>query len=279
MDGMTQPTQHNQCGACKLFFDDEGEVFSHECQGIAAQVADMQRAFDAKFETRKSNFGGGTTTLPRTNAFVAPTGRPTPRSAPDGPKMMTQKQSDFIRKLLAEREGQMAAENIRATLNMHRERRTLSSLIASDAISKLLSLPKGVCTVQQAELDLAQKQNDKGVVSGGGTPTIPQSTVLAGRYALVGADSITKFYSVDTPTEGRWAGRTFVSVWASDEKHPIRNAEVRSQIIAEIAKDPKEALLRFGREIGKCGRCGRTLTDQTSREYGLGPVCKAKEGW
>lgn len=32
----------------------------------------------------------------------------------------------------------------------------------------------------------------------------------------------------------------------------------------------------FGREIGKCGRCGRHLTDETSRAIGLGSDCASK---
>lgn len=43
--------------------------------------------------------------------------------------------------------------------------------------------------------------------------------------------------------------------------------------------DPKEAMLRFGREIGSCGHCGRTLTNDESRAYGIGPVCRKGKGW
>lgn len=235
----------------------------------------QQAEFSERFITRKSNFGVGTTTLPAPNAFVAPSGKPTPRSAPPATwKMMTERQSKFIRSLLAERTGQMAAENIRKQLNTRRENGTLTSAAASSYIDQLLRLPKGACTIAEAEQQtLSQPKNTSGVVSRGGMPTVPVPVVEAGRYAIVGADGVVKFYSVDCPTEGRWAGRTFVSVWASDEKHPIRNAAVRTQILADIASDPKEALLRFGREIGKCGRCGRTLTDEQSRADGIGPVC------
>lgn len=46
-----------------------------------------------------------------------------------------------------------------------------------------------------------------------------------------------------------------------------------------IAAGPKEAMLRFGREIGSCGHCGRTLTNDESRAYGIGPVCRKGKGW
>ena len=37
-----------------------------------------------------------------------------------------------------------------------------------------------------------------------------------------------------------------------------------------------EAMSLYGREIGKCGRCGRHLTDEVSRALGLGPECASK---
>src|SRR5688500_6062232 len=46
-----------------------------------------------------------------------------------------------------------------------------------------------------------------------------------------------------------------------------------------IAADPKTALLRFGQELGSCGHCGRDLTNQESREFGIGPTCRKNKGW
>jgi hypothetical protein len=37
-----------------------------------------------------------------------------------------------------------------------------------------------------------------------------------------------------------------------------------------------EAMLTFGREVGQCGRCGRSLTDEASRMRGVGPECASK---
>lgn len=102
--------------------------------------------------------------------------------------------------------------------------------------------------------------------------------VEAGHYA-VEVDGTLKFYVVDRPTDGRWAGFTFLSVQASDEKHPIKHRQTKAAILALIAADPKEAMLRYGREIGRCGHCNRTLTDETSRGLGIGPVCRAKLSW
>lgn len=42
------------------------------------------------------------------------------------------------------------------------------------------------------------------------------------------------------------------------------------------AAGPMEALKRFGRELGVCGDCGRSLTDEVSRSEGRGPICRNK---
>jgi Family of unknown function (DUF6011) len=104
--------------------------------------------------------------------------------------------------------------------------------------------------------------------------------IRAGRYAVEDPDDgVLKFYHVDRPTDGRWKGYTFLKVRASDTLYPIRDRQHMHRIMVEIGKNPKEAMLRFGREIGACGHCGRTLTNEESREYGIGPICRGKMGW
>lgn len=102
--------------------------------------------------------------------------------------------------------------------------------------------------------------------------------VPAGRYAVDTEEGHLAFYRVDRPTEGAWAGRTFVKVQASDELHPVRGGAAAS-VLHKIAVDPAAASLRYGREIGSCGVCGRTLTDEDSRARGIGPICAEKTGW
>lgn len=104
------------------------------------------------------------------------------------------------------------------------------------------------------------------------------SAVPSGRYAVESETGELRFYKVDNVTEGKWAGRTFVSVQASDDMHPVRGAAGQA-ILAKIAVDPKAAMLRYGMEIGSCGHCGRTLTNTESRAAGIGPQCRAKMAW
>lgn len=102
------------------------------------------------------------------------------------------------------------------------------------------------------------------------TGTLPE--LKRARYAIE-VDGVWKFYQVDKPTEGRWAGYTFVKVQASDDTYPVRDREARAVILEAIAANPEEALANYGRQIGSCGICGRTLTDPDSIERGIGPIC------
>jgi hypothetical protein len=93
-----------------------------------------------------------------------------------------------------------------------------------------------------------------------------------GRYA-VEEDGTLKFFRV---TNGRKPGYVFLNVQASDEWYPVRNVTRIREVLAIIAKDPKAAMVRYGHELGECGKCGRTLTDEASRAAGIGPICAAK---
>lgn len=110
------------------------------------------------------------------------------------------------------------------------------------------------------------------------TPQTQVPAVPDGRYAIDVDDEV-HFYKVNTPDQGRWAGRTFVDRQSSDNLYPVRDPAARTRVLTEIAKDPSKASRRYGRLIGACGVCGRTLTDEDSRRAGIGPVCAAKQGW
>jgi hypothetical protein len=101
--------------------------------------------------------------------------------------------------------------------------------------------------------------------------------VDAGSYALE-MEGTVKFYQVDRPTEGKWKGWTFLSVQASDDRYPIKNKTTKHHILSLIAANPREAMERYGRELGQCGHCHRTLTSEW-RLRGIGPVCAKNLGW
>ncbi|QFP94663.1 hypothetical protein I5G59_gp43 [Mycobacterium phage LilMcDreamy] len=111
---------------------------------------------------------------------------------------------------------------------------------------------------------------------------VSADVVPAGRYAVETEDGATNglaFYKVDRPTEGRWAGYTFVKLMVSDDEQrlPIKTQQAVLRKIA--AAGAAAASARYGQEIGTCGVCSRTLTNDDSRAYGIGPDCRKKLGW
>jgi hypothetical protein len=110
-------------------------------------------------------------------------------------------------------------------------------------------------------------------------PVAPTVKVAQGYYAIVSPyDNILKFFQVRTPNKGKWNGYVFVSSVSGENKLNIRDRATREAILEEIAKNPTEALKRFGQEIGECGHCRKQLTDAESRMFGIGPVCRKKLG-
>jgi hypothetical protein len=103
------------------------------------------------------------------------------------------------------------------------------------------------------------------------TATTP-AEIPDGRYA-VEEDGALKFFKVKN---GNRPGFVFLDIQASDDWHAIRNVTRIRAIIDLIAVDPKAAMIRYGRELGVCGHCGRTLTDEASRAAGIGPICASK---
>lgn len=58
--------------------------------------------------------------------------------------------------------------------------------------------------------------------------------------------------------------------------------EARADTLARlqaIAADPKGAAIRYGQRTGTCSCCGRELTNHTSIEAGIGPICASKWGF
>lgn len=101
-------------------------------------------------------------------------------------------------------------------------------------------------------------------------PDIP-----AGHYAVTShGDNDLLFVRVDRPTTGSYAGATFVKMIVGG--HPDQNVARKNvpSILARIAEAGiVEAGALYGQEIGRCCRCNRHLTDETSRAAGIGPEC------
>lgn len=180
-----------------------------------------------------------------------------------GDAFITEAQAKWIVDILVKREVPGAAQTF------IRLEQGLAKRAGSDFITANKNAPlKPVAPV-------AIKQDYPGQPSFQNNSPAAGDEVPAGRYALR-VDGVVKFYKLDRPTEGKWAGYVFLKVQASDDLYLVRSRMERDRIIAEIAQDVLGAERLYGMELGKCSRCGRTLTDETSRAYGIGPECRKK---
>jgi hypothetical protein len=85
------------------------------------------------------------------------------------------------------------------------------------------------------------------------------------------------FWRIDRPEQGQYAGRTFVKrvVGGKPDMNVSRDTKFAAlEAILEIGTEVSATL--YGRELGRCYRCNRHLTDQTSRRLGIGPECRSK---
>lgn len=170
----------------------------------------------------------------------------------------TEKQIGFIRSLLVKHTGYREEFAIRVLNAIEAE--TLPRDKASEIIDFLLAKP------------LAEKQ------PGVKPSSDPWPAVTEGHYAvksLTGNNDL-DFFRVDRPTEGKYAGKTFVKrVIGGHPSTPVRYGEVRKVLDAILAAGETKAATLYGTEIGRCYVCNKTLTDELSRELGIGPHCRA----
>lgn len=167
----------------------------------------------------------------------------------------TEKQVAFLRSLILDRPMWADVENMREGML-----ESLTKAEASHWIKRALEVPKE--TNAKAQAAPAKDAFED---------------VPAGYYAvtsLSGANDL-DFYSVDRPTEGRWAGYVFVKqVIGGKPEFPVKGAKWAKVLKAIQDAGWQEAARLYGQEIGRCGKCNRTLTDETSRQLGIGPVCR-----
>lgn len=107
------------------------------------------------------------------------------------------------------------------------------------------------------------------------------AAVPVGRYALRNqghAANNIQFVHVERPDKGRYQGKTFVKRQLGPALERIPMAEQRA-LLLRIAADPQGASQLYGRELGVCGVCGIHLTNEESRAYGIGPVCRKNMGY
>ena len=237
---METKTKRIKCGGCKGYHESL-EIVKACCLGEEVDPA-LDLAYDAEgayYEDQSS--------------FQAQ--RAAARQEPPA----TERQRAFLHTLAAERPAWADVNNVHSDVI---DRMTKQQ--ASSFIKQALEVPK----------------ENAGKPSPGKALFV--TNVPEGHYAV---DSETgnndlDFFRVDRPTEGKWEGYTFVKrVVGGHPDYRIHGKEAQAVLCRIEEAGVKEAALRYGKEIGRCCKCNRHLTDETSREFGMGPDCRSQVGW
>ena len=142
--------------------------------------------------------------------------------------------------------------------------------IAGLAVERIINEP----TAASLAYGMDKKEDQKIAVFdlGGGT-------FLPGlnRYAVT-IDGKMRFFSLNQPTKGKWEGYRFLDELfgapGDFRKQAIRGNH-KAEVLTLLGND-SDALARFGWKFQVCGMCASPLTDASSRELGIGPVCMRK---
>jgi Family of unknown function (DUF6011) len=122
------------------------------------------------------------------------------------------------------------------------------------------------------------------------TPTLPvpqlSALIAPDRFARLTVGDL-KLTLRNDPADLIWVkdGAQLVAVidrttgTAKAVKHGVYRREAVFTALAAIEVDPMRALEDHGQRTGRCGCCGRLLTDPVSVARGIGPICLETGGW
>jgi Family of unknown function (DUF6011) len=190
--------------------------------------------------------------------------------------MITDPQANFIRDLCAKKD---IDPQHRDMILARVDEKNVTKTLASDWITRLKDKPN------RPNVDTDHPDSDR-------TTWAPED--MGGEYwAMTKGDAQIPrgSYGLETPGPQFTNDTTFFSVWISDDgsRWTVRmyvsdervklSRTVQYAVLDAIATNPAEAAELFGHEFGKCGICGRGLTNDESRARGIGPVCADRYGW
>lgn len=185
----------------------------------------------------------------------------------------TEKQFKFLNQLRSERGLEPLEESARS----------LGKAVFSEFIKELVENrpPRTLYPEASFEEEYSHLENRHGrpVAPSQVKAAAERNPVPAGYYAtpsLTGNNDY-DFWKVDRPEEGKWAGYVFVKrVIGGQPNQNVRKHQKTNALNAIKEYGIDEARFRFGQELGRCYRCGRHLTDETSRSLSIGPECRSK---
>lgn len=174
-----------------------------------------------------------------------------------GPDMITDRQREVVQSMLV-------ARNFRSEQRPAWQARIRTMATVNGTISSMTKAQASAFIEYAMTMPMLNRKHASDAV-------IPE-----GRYAVEIDIEGLIFVKVEHGT-GKWDGYTFIRRQVGSDFVRV-NRRVADAAQAAIRKVGfKESAIRYGLELGHCGRCGRELTNEESREAGIGPICAGKD--
>lgn len=200
-----------------------------------------------------------------TNSPTAPEVTVNSTLAPVAP---TKPQIKFLTDLLNELAEVASVEHVDALRESYRQQYrehtlTKTSISAEfDSLKELIRMGREHAAKMSKEVP-AQRREFASELAG---------QVPAGRYAITAEAGHTLFVRVVKFDSGAF----IVVQEIGDDEQRMSKVVARQALQKIVDAGIEESSMRYGREIGVCGVCGRKLTNEDSRQLGIGPVCAEK---
>ena len=154
-------------------------------------------------------------------------------------------------------------------VNQYGSRGTLTEKQTGAAVAMLMKIKQnGKRSLASVDYRKVKEVLDNAFADGINTPKLRFDGIVLSRAGDNGANKGAVYIKVDGEYAGKLHGGYFVPIKSTPEGTFER--------LKVILNDPLEQAVAYGRKFGSCCVCGRTLTNQTSIDAGIGPICGSR---
>lgn len=197
-------------------------------------------------------------------------GTPAASMTDPGQRPATSRQIDFLVDLVKQIGAYDAERGHELWMDMRA--RQAAGLVFAEVSAKIDDFKAFRNELRQAQL--SDPREDRGAPAP--APKLPL-LVPEGRYAVDTDEGHLAFYQIKVDKQGVVS----VLLQTSDELRALPFKTAMGVMTKIEVAGIEVAMTRYGKELRVCGapHCGRTLTNEESRERGIGPTCAEKLGW
>ena len=157
-------------------------------------------------------------------------------------------------------------------VSQYESRGTLTEKQTGAAVAMLMKIKQnGERSMTSVDYSKVKQVLDNAFADGINNPKLRFDGIVLSRAGDNGVNKGAVYIKVDGEYAGKLHGGYFL---------PIKMNQLWRQETFErlkvILNDPLDQAVAYGRKFGSCCACGRTLTNQTSIDAGIGPICGSR---